>query len=57
METFMKLFEKLLVFVYHCFDRIVIQGHLPTCRCWRGKDTSCSGFVRCRACIHLRSRR
>jgi len=29
METFMKLFGSLLVFVYHCFDRIVIQGHLP----------------------------
>jgi hypothetical protein len=29
METFQKLFERFLVFVYHCFDRIVIQGHLP----------------------------
>ena len=29
METFAKLFEKLLVFVYHCFDRMVIQGYLP----------------------------
>lgn len=29
METFMKLFGSLLAFVYHCFDRIVIQGHLP----------------------------
>jgi len=29
METFRSLFGKLLVFVYHCFDRIVIQGHLP----------------------------
>src|SRR5438034_10565289 len=29
METFGKLFERFLVFVYHCFDRIVIQGHLP----------------------------
>ena len=29
METFRKLFESLLVFVYHCFDRIVIQGYLP----------------------------
>ena len=26
METFAKLFERFLVFVYHCFDRIVIQG-------------------------------
>src|SRR5438094_9717645 len=29
METFAKLFARFLVFVYHCFDRIVIQGYLP----------------------------
>jgi hypothetical protein len=29
METFWKLFGSLLDFVYHCFDRIVIQGYLP----------------------------
>lgn len=29
METFHKLFGSLLAFVYHCFDRIVILGHLP----------------------------
>jgi hypothetical protein len=29
METFMKLFGSFLVFVYHCFDRLVIQGYLP----------------------------
>lgn len=29
METFLKLFGSLLIFVYHCFDRIVIQGYLP----------------------------
>src|ERR1044071_2664736 len=29
METFAKLFGSLLVFVYHCFDRIVILGHIP----------------------------
>ena len=29
METFAKLFERFLVFVYHFFDRIVIQGYLP----------------------------
>src|SRR6266436_1552099 len=29
METFAKLFECFLVFVYPCFDRIVIQGYLP----------------------------
>jgi hypothetical protein len=29
METFAKLFARFLVFVYHCFDRIVIQGYMP----------------------------
>jgi hypothetical protein len=29
METFRQLFASLLVFVYHCFDRVVIQGYLP----------------------------
>jgi len=29
METFTRLFGSLLVFVYHCFDRIVILGHIP----------------------------
>ena len=29
METFAKLFGSLVVFVYHCFDRMVILGHLP----------------------------
>ena len=29
MKTFCKLFGNLLVLVYHCFDRIVIQGYLP----------------------------
>ena len=29
METFVKLFGSFLAFVYHCFDRIVIQGYLP----------------------------
>jgi len=28
METITKLFGSLLVFVYHCFDRIVINGYL-----------------------------
>src|SRR5260370_598835 len=28
METFTKLFGSLLVLVYHCFDRIVINGYL-----------------------------
>jgi len=29
METFARLFGSLLAFIYHCFDRIVILGHLP----------------------------
>jgi hypothetical protein len=29
MESFTKLFGNLVAFVYHCFDRIVILGHLP----------------------------
>jgi hypothetical protein len=29
METFAKLFGSLLAFMYHCFDRIVILGHIP----------------------------
>ena len=28
MELFIKLFGNLLLFVYHCFDRIVIHGYL-----------------------------
>ena len=28
MELFAKLFDSLLVLVYHCFDRIVIHGYL-----------------------------
>lgn len=29
MDTCTKLFGSLLAFGYHCFDRIVILGHLP----------------------------
>src|SRR2546423_14873365 len=29
METWNSVFGKLMAFVYHCFDRIVIQGYLP----------------------------
>jgi hypothetical protein len=29
MEDFARLFGGLLAFVYHCFDRVVILGHLP----------------------------
>ena len=28
MDVFTRLFGDLLVFVYHCFDRIVINGYL-----------------------------
>ena len=28
MDVFTKLFGDMLVFVYHCFDRIVIHGYL-----------------------------
>jgi hypothetical protein len=28
MELFSRLFGSLLVFVYHCFDRVVINGYL-----------------------------
>ncbi len=28
METFMRLFGSMIVFLYHCFDRIVINGYL-----------------------------
>lgn len=28
MELFARLFEDLLLFVYHCFDRVVIHGYL-----------------------------
>ena len=33
MELFAKLFSSLLVFVYHCFDRIVIHGYLSGLFC------------------------
>ena len=29
METFHRLFGSLFSLVYHCFDRVVIQGYLP----------------------------
>jgi hypothetical protein len=29
MESFIKLFGSLLALVYHCFDRMVILGHIP----------------------------
>jgi hypothetical protein len=46
METFTKLFGSLLIFVYHCFDRIVINGYLSglsrpeqVVLCWRSGMT------------------
>jgi hypothetical protein len=40
MELFMKLFSGPLLFVYHCFDRIVINGYL-------------SGFSRPEQVVHF----
>jgi hypothetical protein len=37
MELFEKLFGKLLLFVYHCFDRIVINGYLSGLSSGRSK--------------------
>ena len=31
MERFTKLFGSLIVFVYHCFDRVVINGYRKGC--------------------------
>ena len=42
METFVQLLGSLLAFVYHGFDRIVIQGHLPLLA---REPTSCTGFA------------
>ena len=28
MKSFAKLFGSLLLFVYHCFDRVIIHGYL-----------------------------
>jgi hypothetical protein len=46
METFTKLFGSLLVFVYHCFDRIVINGYL------NGLSTRAGGVFRSRGAGH-----
>ena len=32
METFAKLFDSLMVFVYHCFDRMLNLGYMPATR-------------------------
>jgi hypothetical protein len=47
METFAKLFERFLVFVYHCFDRIAIRGYLPLLT--PGQNTACIFPRRARA--------
>src|SRR5215471_1188689 len=41
MERFTRLFESLLVFVYHCFDRIVIHGYLSGLSRMARKSDSC----------------
>src|SRR5438094_520511 len=46
METVHKLFGSLLVFVYHCFDRIVIQGYLPLLRRTRNRYTHYYFYIR-----------
>jgi hypothetical protein len=28
MEAFINLYTRMLVFIYHCFDRIMIHGYL-----------------------------
>ena len=40
METFTRLFGSLLLFVYHCFDRMMINGYL-------------SGFSRPEQVVHF----
>jgi hypothetical protein len=32
METIMKIFGSMIVFVYHCFDRIAINGYISSNR-------------------------
>src|SRR2546426_12162073 len=46
MEEFARLFGSLLAFVYHCFDRIVILGHLPLLT---RPENTCTSFVTCMA--------
>ncbi len=29
MDLFLQLFGRFVALVYHCFDRVVIQGYLP----------------------------
>ena len=48
MESYVKLFERFLVFVYRCFDRIVIQGHMPLLSRMRGlRREEPAGWKRC----------
>ena len=46
MDTFKKLFGSLVSFVYHCFDRIVILGHLPLLTAPKTSSTSSVTFIR-----------
>ena len=43
MEDFARLFGGLLVFVYHCLDRVVIRSYLPLLT--RARRTSCTSFA------------
>jgi hypothetical protein len=53
MDVFTKLFGDLLVFVYHCFDRIVIHGYLSGLSQKCLKDGQGCGFRRSRPCIPM----
>ena len=44
MDAFTRLFSNLLVFVYHCFDRIVINGYL------NGLSRPNRWFISCARC-------
>ena len=50
MDLFTKLFDDFLLFVYHCFDRIVIRGYLTalshSCNCSPSLRRDCSGAAR-----------
>ena len=48
MELFAKLFDSLLVFVYHCFDRVVITVISAACPGPSRWSTSSARFWACR---------
>ncbi len=43
MDLFTKLFGDFLIFVYHCFDRIVIHGYLTAAILKEGRDDFFAG--------------